>query len=513
MRVNAELAAEALEAAIIKQEELAKKTVASTEVLKRPLNDALIRIKLASDVVADGFYNMNKALRDLDRPLWPIEDELDRIAAKIAPIVIPIQRANRTLQRQLNDIKTLYDEEKERAERLKAELTDQVEIMKELLDLDKDRLKSIQQDIFMEELRNKILKQKTSGYLLELKSAAAAEQDKIALRQKEIEAINEVKDAQKEVENETLKAYELQISAIEKQIASNERSIELQQELVTYQQEELELARAAQIEDRIRQAQTERALTDKQTALQREEELINRQIAAYDRIIEQQNIIIQDMQSIRDEGSQSAVLNLYPQIEALQTIADQTVAAEEALQSYYTKLEESSIGEFAEKVITYTEKIEAFGNKIKTVFDKIADVFNRVKDTFSTLIDLYQVFTNNIQNAAYVDFYANRAGIESRNFWGTVLEYSDYLYDLTRVLNVLSGTAPGMLIESIKNNTKQSNAPTVSDISSFSSTMRQPSVVNNYSTVGPTVQVSANYSRTQSASSVLNDVQTLLALV
>jgi len=81
------------------------------------------------------------------------------------------------------------------------------------------------------------------------------------------------------------------------------------------------------------------------------------------------------------------------------------------------------------------------------------------------------------------------------------------------MVNFLKDYLPEDYLPPIEAQSIKQSSPSISDVTSFSSTMRQPSVVNNYSTVGPTVQVSANYASTQSASSVLNDVQTLLALV
>ena len=516
------------EALVAEYEDGANKIIASTELLKRPLQDALYDISLLQQKVADGFYDIEQALRNLDRPLWPLEDALKRIQAQIAPIVIPLERANRTLQRQLEDIQDYYEEEKERAASLKEELEDQVDVMEDLLEIDRDRLKSIQQDIFMEELRNKILRRTTSGRLLELKSAAALAADEEARKQKEIDTISEITEEEEDQNSAYLQAIEDQISAVEKQIEGNERQIDLQQEMVTYQQEEIELAKAAQVEDRIRFEQEQRFLTDKQTALAREEDLINRQIAAYDNIIEQQKRILEDMESIKELGLESPVINNYLDLKELALAKQSIEYLTEQVKLYNEELaknppilvpeekEETAWNKFLDGINIRVERtkklwevfkynIDVAKQALKNFFDLLIPSGFVAEKIMDALVKGFNVLISPIKSISDLikKIIDNSVGLQ--NFFAGIASLRDFFSSTTAI--DIANNLINRVIDSSPVGTGNSVSPL--PVSFRGSTVNN----NSYTTVGPTVQVDANYSRTQSSSSVAADVQLLLALV
>lgn len=238
-----------------------------------PFEDALTRIRAAADRVVIPLERQRRALerqlrvlekivdaereraeqrlRELDLVLRPFEDALTRIRALADLVVIPLERQRRVLQRQVDELEKIAKAERERAERRLRELERQEEALRELVKADKERLDYLDHEIFMEQQRNKILGKATSARLLELMSQRAVSRDQAASRKEELSGISDARRAEKERLDELKTAAEKQIEAVQKRIDALTESIELEEERVLYAKEALRLEQARQAEMRL----------------------------------------------------------------------------------------------------------------------------------------------------------------------------------------------------------------------------------------------------------------------
>ncbi len=222
------------------------------ETLLRPLwkiQDALFDIKIRSLA--------------LDKSLWPYEDQLKRIEALIFRTTLPWVRQRRETQKQLELLRDIVDQQKKQAQIHLKYLERQIELMKDVVQQDRERLEFIDHEIFMEDLRNRILKRAGSARLLELQSEKRVASDQLALDQRRLKDLQDELKAEKE-RLDTLKTIaELQIQVLEKQERLLTRLITAEEDRVTWQREELKLAQALQIEERLR-LETQKRTRDEQ---------------------------------------------------------------------------------------------------------------------------------------------------------------------------------------------------------------------------------------------------------
>lgn len=514
LTIWAEEAEERLDKLITKHENAANAAIRSIELLQRPLQARLYEIERGVSNLSELFYQLRQATRGLDRELWPYEDTLERIQARILPITVPLERANRVLQRQLEDLNVQREREKERVEALKDALDEQIKALKELLQIDQDRLEAVQHNIFMEQLRNRILRQTSSARLLELRGQEAIERDAVARRQKELDAIEKRKKAEEDSIKKGKTALELQIEALEQKIATNDRQIALQEESVHYQREELELAKAAQVEARLRLQMEERMLQDRQTFLQHEADIINSQNAILERQVVLYREVLTDLEEIRDKGLDAAMISQYPDIAKLQQAVD---FLERALQLEIKRLEiEERASAAAEKAIEKSAIAVAAQQSIivqyatgiwKAVTEAIEKAFPRLSEAAK-------------KSSAVVFTFANDWLRQTQAHFARIFNWFQTLIEMATLgpgLATERATKRSQEIEERLRRTMSEEyrdmwpAPVVPDRSLTDGGL--PMSTKSYTTVGPTINLTANYARAQSPASVLADVQTLLSLV
>lgn len=255
-----------------------QKAIAAIEKVKQSYEAAAFAIKQQLFEIDQAMFQLQVRTLELDKQLWPLEDSLKLIEAQATLIIIPLQRQRRELQRQRDELEDILDKEEKRRKKNIEAIESQIDKIRELLALDKERLEFIDHELFIEDLRNRILRRQTSARALQLRSERMAQQDIVERRQQELEA---AQDALK-LEKERLEAFQevanAQIEALDAQIKSLDKLIEAEQERVTYAREELELAKARQASERLAIEQQQRALEEQRMFAQNSLALINNAI-------------------------------------------------------------------------------------------------------------------------------------------------------------------------------------------------------------------------------------------
>jgi len=229
--------------------------------------DARTWVRLAEAGIADLERQVERAadatrawqaqIDALDDALLPLRNNLRRVEASARAITIPLERQRRELQRQREDLQELVELERERLEMHLAALEAQVEKFQQLVDASRARLQVIEHELFIENVRNRILGRAGSMRALELRSQKIAQGDLVARQQEELALMQrQLQDERERIQNlETI--AEIQLKALDKQLRALDRQIDLENERVLRAREELQLAEDRQVEERIR---LERAL-------------------------------------------------------------------------------------------------------------------------------------------------------------------------------------------------------------------------------------------------------------
>ena len=255
----------------------------------------------------DAVYKIDLREFFLDELLTPFENRLARITAEINKTLVPLQRRERLLRRELDAARDIADEEKERRQAIIDQLQAQIALVRELLEEDRDRLSLLDHELFMEGLRNKILKRATSAKELELRGQKAIQEDIVATRSEELATTRaHVKEekAKLKAEENTAKAL---LKAAEKRLQAVQLDMSLQQEKITYAREELLLAEGRQVEDRIGLSILERRAELQSMMIGREELLLDRQDESLTRQLE---IFDKEIAYIRDALDEEYVFDL-----------------------------------------------------------------------------------------------------------------------------------------------------------------------------------------------------------
>jgi hypothetical protein len=290
------------------------------------------------ELIEDAFFDLDVSKLALDKVLQPMEDALVLYEAAARKTIIPIQRQERALQRVVDLLRTAAEEEKKRREAILKALKKEVEAMKERVELAEEALEATDHEIFMEELRNKILRKSTSGRLLELKGEAAVERDNVARLRKELEALRKKFKDEKDRLESLESIAEKMLEAAEKQLEGVQGTLAVHEELLQVRREDLELARLSQAEERLANEQArrdrneERFFLDRRfTILKREEALLDKQIKQREEMVEnleEQIELLQDGLELPEpdleafEGVLNFVGNLEKKFESFQKIGD-----------------------------------------------------------------------------------------------------------------------------------------------------------------------------------------------
>lgn len=199
----------------------------------------------------DTLFDIETQERQLGKVLWPFEDSLTRIQAAADLIVIPLQRQERVLNRELEIVRAIAEEERRRAEAWLRALERQTAQLQELAAADQARLAVVDHEIFMEELRNRILGRITSAKLITMKSTSRLLTDQVKQEEEAVKRSQAAEKVEKERLDALTTAAEAQMAAIQTQIDRLERLIGLESERVTWTEEELRLQQALQVETRL----------------------------------------------------------------------------------------------------------------------------------------------------------------------------------------------------------------------------------------------------------------------
>lgn len=229
-----------------------------TDQLDRFITDLEKKLEAVTYTLDRAAYQTRLETYQLDRMLYPLQDRLTRINAEVDLATIPLERKLRVRERELDQLKRINEEEEKNRETVLAKLEDQKELIDKLLEKDEDWLEFLEHEIFMEELRNKILKRDNSARLLELQSQARVQEDVVARREAEQEALSDSIDDERERIDLLEDAANLAEEALERQIDYLNSLIEQEQERATFMEEEIKLSEALQVEERLRITQSER---------------------------------------------------------------------------------------------------------------------------------------------------------------------------------------------------------------------------------------------------------------
>lgn len=209
--------------------------------------------------IQDGLFDIKIRSLELDKALWPYADQLKRIEALVFRTTLPWVRQRRETQRQLELLRDIVDQQQKQAQLHLKYLERQIELMKDVVQQDRDRLEFINHAIFMEDLRNRILKRAGSARLLELQSQKRVADDQLATDQRRLQELQDQLKAERDRLDALKTIAELQIQVLEKQERLLTRLIAAEEARVIFQREELKLAQALQVEERLRLTGQKRA--------------------------------------------------------------------------------------------------------------------------------------------------------------------------------------------------------------------------------------------------------------
>lgn len=233
-------------------------------------------LKSALWKVTDELFALDNQTFALDKVLWPFEDALTRAKAAADLVTIPLLRQQRILQKQLDLLKKAEDAEQRRAEAAIKALEKQVDLMQQMIDADRERLAIIDHEIFIEQIRNKILGQVTSAKLITMKSASRILTDQVAQEELSLKKTQAIVDAEKTRWEERQAALQAQQQIIQDQIDQLEELIQLELDKVTYAEDELALRKAIQVEYRLAILAQERFWKEEQRQINHLLDIINR---------------------------------------------------------------------------------------------------------------------------------------------------------------------------------------------------------------------------------------------
>lgn len=237
--------------------------------LERGIAQAKKELK-ASEGAARG---LESALRAVEQRIWamddalqPFKDSLRRIEAQVALTTIPWERELRQLRWLREDLAQMAEDEEERLDAFLDGLAKQREEMERLLDLDRERLELIDHQLFIENLRNKIIGREGSLRALTLRSQRMAQEDVVAAREQEVKAAREQEQLEKDRVEALKDAADQQLAALDRQISVLQRMVDMEEEKVTRAREDLQIAEAHQVEERIAAEAEQRHLQRAQQA-------------------------------------------------------------------------------------------------------------------------------------------------------------------------------------------------------------------------------------------------------
>ena len=265
------------------------------DALEALIKKVRAQLEQAAWKIEDALFNIETKILALDKALYPLKDSLTLIEAAAKLVTIPLERQRRVLQRQLEDLKEARDLQMEEAEARIKILEAQRDALRQLVDMDKERVEVIDHELFMETLRNKILGRAVSARKLVLESQRRLAQDQLDRDSLSVDAKEKELDAEKKRLALLKDLWEKQIVAAEKQLKVLERAIAFEEEKVQYAREELEMAEARQAKDRLALEQQKRGWLEQQRVIQHMLSLLSRASAMLSAMKEKTEGISEDL--------------------------------------------------------------------------------------------------------------------------------------------------------------------------------------------------------------------------
>ncbi len=476
------------------------------------LRDQSFEIKQLLQAIEDEFFQLEIAELKLDKPLFPLIDTLFLVEAQAARVLIPLKRRERALERGLKLLRQQKDEEEERLKNLIKQLKIQIEEQAEIVRLRREELELTQHEAFMEDLRNRIRKQATSGLLLELQSQARVQEDVLARAQEELKTL---RDRMKDERNHLRliqEASEKQLEAAEKQLKAIQFVIDLEEERVRIHKEDLELARANQAQQRLLIEQQRRILQEKEMFTRRDLEISSRAIELLERQVTVLEKLEKQLIKTRSDLELEIIVDTSP-LHEVENILD------EIKRRMTTEMEESSKASgFSWKgFLDFVRgELEKFIRWTQEKFDPwAAALFNEFKLWWLTkgkpqLIQLFIDLKDELLGV-FPDWFVEGAASFGRWMAGWQMEQTrkrssigenirDFLPDWLMI-----APAPGETpwVDTVTPENPLGTQSVNGSVGVPSTSM----VINNYNTVqGPTVDLTANYADAQSESSIRRDL-------
>ena len=441
---------------------------------RRSLENALRAAELSLRGIEDQVYALDKAL-------WPLQDAFTQIRADADLVLIPLRRQQRAIERQIDSMTRLSEIEQERIERHLRALEKQRDALQEIIDVDRDRLELINHEIFMEQLRNRILQRVTSAGLLTMQSQSAVLQDQLDLRQEQMKALNEQTKDERERLQDVKDTLEEQLEPLKKRLQLILDAIAPEEERVLFAQEELRLEEARQAASRI-------TLEQQRRLAEEEVEQARRRLEDFD------ELAIARTQALRDE---------------LILIGDVITREEERIQQARDELELARMRQTEtrialENAVLLWEDIrdtaQIHFDIIKETYDTILEGLKNELDAVGFLITAREdelKIISLIRDAVDATLKLEKDQLETRK------KYLSILKEIQELPLIMKNGATGGA-------TATPSAATIPTVP-MPLPVPTPSITSQSSVVGPTIQLVAHYGKVQSIATIKDDVELMLS--
>ncbi len=481
------------------------------------LDEQRFKIRQALQGIEDEFFRLEIATLELDKPLFPLIDALFLVEAQAARVLIPLKRRERALERGLKLLRQQKNEEEERLKALLRRLKDQIDDQAELVRLRREELQLTQHEAFMEDLRNRIRKQATSGQLLELQSQARLQEDILARAQAELKSMRDRAKEERERLRIIQEAAENMLEASEAQLRAIQMVIELEEERVRVHKEDLELARASQAQQRLLIAQQTRILKERERFTRRDLEMASRAITLLERQLTVLDKLEKKLEETRQDLELQIIIDTSPlhEVESILDEIKRRMTDEMAESGKSVKLTWefifAAIQDGWERLWSFIQN--SFDTTGQEMWDRFPEwamaTWNKIRRWWlvtavpwiqQKLIDMKDWFLS-----LFPDWF--RTGAEAFGMW-----YAGFTARAEGVAFVIRSMLGLDLLDRTLQNVP--NFPSLNVLSPAQATgalgsqaVSSPMIINNYNTIqGPRVDLTANYADVQSESSIRRDL-------
>jgi hypothetical protein len=442
--------------------------------------------------------------RQLDAVIRPLDVVIQKMEAQYTIFSIPLLRQQRVMQRALDQQSKDLDNVKKKHEEENNLLKDQIDLAQKLLDFDKEKLDVLKWETFIENTKNKILRQETSARELTLKSQTLVQQDKVDQEEEALKAMKDQLDNQQKLQALQEAAAEKQIEAAQLQIDAIQMTLDAENDKLTFAKEERELALAAQVDQRI-------ALDDKRSALQiAQEELSVAQANIADQRTFYQNKVTMaqaayDVERVnQSEGRKFIANSRQAMSDRMANLEDQKKIAEAMQTEDRIAIEDKKLALNAQLKIM--QLMQKNAEDTATAQKKSDDDRQAAWDKFQTSLENFGTI---VKTASQDALKTLQEGLTAGGL-GALMAPLKYLGDFW-----------GKLVSGLSNQAPSAPAPTGNPVSgslnpqvpaSYGSNSNT-TIINNITNQGTSVNMDASYSGSPSRRSVLSDLSLAAQLI